>query len=375
MSNAIYHKNDIIEIENFISKEDCINIIQYLNSEPSKWTVFNETFTQCYGMPLSFYDKNLDNYKLKRDIFEDIHFKFKNTIQSVFSKKFTGVTYHAQKWNTGGAVDPHSDISDLEGNLNTNSTNKFTVILYLNDDYQGGELYFTQHDIKIKPKAGSIVTFPGDHTNIHGVSEVLNNIRYTIVSWWDYDNTSIIDDQIFSNDTYINKKIHYYKNIVKSPQSIIDKLNSIGTEWQFYPTKVGNGQAYEKNSYEFEEYKKVDIENIGNEILECIKDYEIKNNIKLKRFTDPILTRAYPGKHSGPHTDSHGDSNSPYITIIITLNDKYNGGEIVFEKQNLTLKPDPGSVLIYPCVEPYSHIPTLITSGSKISCIIFGFKE
>ena len=375
MFNAIYHKNNIVEIENFISKEDCTNIIKYLNLDPTRWSVFNETFSECYGMPLSFYDKNLDSYGLRKDMFEDIHTRFKNIIEHTFNKKFIGVTYHAQKWNVGGAVEPHSDISDLEGNLNKNSTNKFTVILYLNDDYEGGELYFTQHNIKIKPKAGSIITFPGDHTNIHGVSEVLNNTRYTIVSWWDYDSKSTSISENFFNDLYTNKKIHYYRNVIKNAEEFINKINEINVEWQFYPTKVLDGQAYQKNAYEFEEYKKININMISEEVIKCIKDYEIKNNIKINRFTDPVVTKAYPGKHYGPHTDSHGDINSPYITIIITLNDTYGGGEIIFEKQNLTLKADPGSVLIYPCIEPYSHMPSLITSGSKISCIIFGFKE
>lgn len=375
MSNIIYHKNDIIEIQDFISKQDCINIIEYLDSDKRNWTVFNEGFNYCYGMPLSFYDRDLDNYNLKRDFFEYIHLKFKKSIESSFNKSFVGTTYHAQKWNIGGSVEPHSDISDLEGNLNNNSTNKFTVILYLNDDYDGGELYFTQHNISIKPKTGSILMFPGDHTNIHGVGEVLKNSRYTLVSWWDYDSKFINNDKDFSNDLYINKKIHYYKNVIKDPQDFISRVNNIHSEWQFYPTKVSDGQAYQKNSYEFEEYKNIDINIIDKEILDCIKDYETKNNIKIKKFTDPVVTKAYPGKHSGPHTDSHGDSNSPYITIIVVLNDNYGGGEMVFEKQNLALKAHAGSVLIYPCIEPYSHTPNLITSGSKISCIIFGFKE
>jgi len=374
MSDVIYHKHDIVEIKNFISKKESELIIKYLDSQPEKWIVFNESFTKCYGMPLSFYDKKLENYGLEKNIFENINYRFKDAIEETFNQKFTGVTYHAQKWDKGGMVEIHSDTSDLDGNPNQNSTNKYTIILYLNDNYNGGELYFPQHDLKIKPQSGSILTFPGDHSNIHGVNEVKNETRYTIVSWWNNE-IKEFKQQDYTNDLYTNKKIFYYKNVIKNPQNILDKIEDMGSPWKFYPTKATEGQAYEVNTYEFTEYKKLEIEEIKNILKDCINDYETKNNIKITKFTDMVIHRSYPGKHLGPHTDSHGDAKSPYITVMIDLNDNYSGGELIFDKQDLTLKPIAGSILIYPCVEPYSHLPSLITAGSKISILLFGFKD
>jgi hypothetical protein len=55
------------------------------------------------------------------------------------------------------------------------------VIIYLNDDYEGGELYFTQHDLRVKPKAGTLVSFPGTDKYLHGVANVLpGETRYVI---------------------------------------------------------------------------------------------------------------------------------------------------------------------------------------------------
>ena len=374
MSDVIYHKHDIVEIKNFISEKESELIIKYLNSNPEKWMVFNETFTKCYGMPLSFYDKVLEEYGLENNIFENINHRFKETIESIFNKKFTGVTYHAQKWDVGGMVEVHSDTSDLEGNPNHNITNEYTIILYLNDNYGGGELYFPQHDLIIKPKPGSILTFPGNHTNIHGVNEVKNETRYTVVSWWNTD-VKKLEDVAVDDDYYKKEKIFYYKCIIKNHKNILDNLENLSEPWKFYPTKAVEGEPYELNSYQFTEYKKVYIEEIRDVLQECIKDYEIKNNIKIKNFTDMVIHRSYPGKHMGPHTDSHGDHKSPYITVMIDLNDNYEGGELIFDKQELTIKPSAGSVLIYPCVEPYSHLPSLITAGSKVSAIMYGFKD
>lgn len=56
-------------------------------------------------------------------------------------------------------------------------------VIYLNDDYEGGELYFKDLDIYIKPEAGDYITFPGNRHYQHGVTEVTGAVRYTLSTW------------------------------------------------------------------------------------------------------------------------------------------------------------------------------------------------
>lgn len=56
-------------------------------------------------------------------------------------------------------------------------------ILYLNDDYQGGELEFVHCNLKIKPKAGSLYLFPSGYTHAHIAHEVIKGTKYAIVTW------------------------------------------------------------------------------------------------------------------------------------------------------------------------------------------------
>jgi hypothetical protein len=42
-------------------------------------------------------------------------------------------------------------------------------LIYLNDNYDGGELYFPHHDLKIKPEPGMLISFPGNWWNRHGI--------------------------------------------------------------------------------------------------------------------------------------------------------------------------------------------------------------
>jgi hypothetical protein len=53
--------------------------------------------------------------------------------------------------------------------------------LYLNDDFEGGELEFKNLPIKIKPKAGMLVGIPGGEEYTHRVNKVLGpNSRHTL---------------------------------------------------------------------------------------------------------------------------------------------------------------------------------------------------
>jgi hypothetical protein len=56
-----------------------------------------------------------------------------------------------------------------------------SIVIYINDDYNGGALHFVDHDIKVKPKAGSLLIFPSTNDYMHGVEEVLEGpSRYAI---------------------------------------------------------------------------------------------------------------------------------------------------------------------------------------------------
>lgn len=175
------------------------------------------------------------------------------------------------------------------------------------------------------------------------------------------------------HNLYTNEKIFYYKDIIKNTEGIIKQIENSKPDWEFWSTKPSNDEPYKRSSYEFADYKPVNLEILNIVTNTCITHYEKENNIKLSSLTSMTANKYYPGKHMGEHSDSHGNLGSPSITIMINLNDNYSGGELVFKGQNLTLKPESGSILIYPSVEPYYHSPELITKGSKICCTIFGY--
>ena len=57
-------------------------------------------------------------------------------------------------------------------------------ITILNDDYEGGELIFPQHDVSIKLGAGDVIMWPSMDYQ-HGVNVVTGGqTRYSLVSFW-----------------------------------------------------------------------------------------------------------------------------------------------------------------------------------------------
>lgn len=57
---------------------------------------------------------------------------------------------------------------------------------YLNDDYEGGELYFDKLNLKIKPKAGDLYLFPSSYIYSHSAMPVTSGTKYSIVTMLDY---------------------------------------------------------------------------------------------------------------------------------------------------------------------------------------------
>lgn len=59
----------------------------------------------------------------------------------------------------------------------------FSLLIYLNDDFEGGAIYFNNFDLRIQPKAGMLVAFPSDYRYLHTAEKVISGERYAIVSW------------------------------------------------------------------------------------------------------------------------------------------------------------------------------------------------
>jgi hypothetical protein len=81
-----------------------------------------------------------------------------------------------REYNPGSKMSAHSDMYSYVKENGKEVVPSLTAILYLNEDYVGGEINFIHDDLVIKPKAGSMVIFPSNKQ--HEVLEILSGNRY-----------------------------------------------------------------------------------------------------------------------------------------------------------------------------------------------------
>ena len=190
MGNLGIKVNTIVEIPNFIDSEIVPKMINFFENCDVDWG--DIAFYGSSGKGIKTDSETMKKFDLPEGFFDKIKNKYQEAVQTVFEREVRANTSHAQKWDIGGFASPHSDNSDNDGKPNAFEINKYVGILYLNDDYEGGELYFCDKDnnmetyLSFKPNVYSYYVFPGGYENIHGVSEITKGTRYTMVSFWDY---------------------------------------------------------------------------------------------------------------------------------------------------------------------------------------------
>ena len=76
----------------------------------------------------------------------------------------------------------HADIVNLDG-----AKRFLGMLIYLNDDFDGGETIFPQFDISIKPKKGRIIIFPPFWTYMHHGAVSTNGFdKYFLMTFLNY---------------------------------------------------------------------------------------------------------------------------------------------------------------------------------------------
>jgi hypothetical protein len=82
------------------------------------------------------------------------------------------------KYFTGTSMGPHTDSSPNP------TTEHISAVLYLNDNYSGGEIAFPDHGVVIKPTAGSLIMFPSTPPFFHESREITNGTKYMSPAFW-----------------------------------------------------------------------------------------------------------------------------------------------------------------------------------------------
>jgi hypothetical protein len=215
LDNMVYYYEDAVE--NF---EKVVNIIKELRDADSvdqdglwsDWTASDEK-TFIYGETQTFDFNQIkfmdEPHKSKMEfVYRSIMQSFYN-VSKDYAKEVGDLDeprlfpmFSIKKYNTGSAMGAHYD--QLDGD----KTLRYSLVMYLNDDYEGGEISFklseyedhhqitspnldydialanNEIDFGVKPSAGSIIIFPSSAPYYHIAHMVKLGAKYMVPSHW-----------------------------------------------------------------------------------------------------------------------------------------------------------------------------------------------
>jgi len=170
-------------IKNLISDEECDyfynkKLLKFKNRETSKWGDADQVLiTENDEEDLSFIDK--------------VNSSFMAAVKEYYgySKELCVFESNFYIWRENVAIRPHMDNWDPN---HDSQWNLFSSVFYLNDDFEGGQIYFPNLKFTYKPEKGSLIMFPDDERigndllrerHLHGVHGAKSGVRMTVATW------------------------------------------------------------------------------------------------------------------------------------------------------------------------------------------------
>jgi predicted 2-oxoglutarate/Fe(II)-dependent dioxygenase YbiX len=139
----------------------------------------NQDVRTNYNLGITYIARNIGN-----QVAQNIHNQFYVLLLATtipYAKKHNIAELHHEdyqllKYKTGQEYKAHADGG-------TDIGRAISAVLYLNDDYEGGEIEFPNFGVKLKPKSGTLVLFPSTYPYAHIAHPVIEGTKYAIVTW------------------------------------------------------------------------------------------------------------------------------------------------------------------------------------------------
>ena len=167
--------------ENFISLDECQKFIDLSKSNKKEisYVMGQQSVEHPYITHLewknhgaSYYNGDVDTTvpSLDEEVVTRVNSICKN-FDSNANLDYVGVV----RWPIGTFMKPHVDDNDVH------KPDMFAAMLYLNDDFEGGNTVF--HDLVVKPEVGKLIIFSNSQY-LHYVTKVESDERFVLSFWY-----------------------------------------------------------------------------------------------------------------------------------------------------------------------------------------------
>jgi|TARA_R110000803_G_scaffold29044_1_gene66613 Rps23 Pro-64 3,4-dihydroxylase Tpa1-like proline 4-hydroxylase len=178
------HTEAIIELKKVINPTITKNLIALIDKKSKDKLQINDggvnqNVRNVNGYHLNFATPtNLFYWNVIKKEIERVYALYKAKFPKMMSIKINQIDL--LKYLPGGKYEVHTDHFTI-------SPRHLSIIINLNEDYEGGDLIFTdQYEKEIKRyklNEGSVVFFPSNFMYPHSIEPIKKGTRYSIVAW------------------------------------------------------------------------------------------------------------------------------------------------------------------------------------------------
>ncbi len=169
--------------------------------------IINGKYTAVYDKWCTAEFVNYENFT------EDLNYiveKIKECVENNYNISCYNAEINFLHYKEGASYSSHIDGQLLEeDNVKRVTERDITCVFYLNEDYNGGEIYFNFFNKIHKPNANDLLIYPTTWEYMHGVNTV-HGSRYAIVIWFTTTPHLNVDSKI-KNKTILNQLVNYLK--------------------------------------------------------------------------------------------------------------------------------------------------------------------
>lgn len=210
---------NILIAPNVISKEGVAFIIEHAKRQKKEdLSVFDPEQSNKSGNTKFSVDKKIRDTQMidLEDIASEIIDLYRNVVLNVINPFYEFEVKDSElpqllHYGIDGHYMPHCDGESLwkpPGNeplIWRKSTDRdLSTVLFLNDDFEGGDFVFPELRVRVRPEPGMLVCFPSTHEYLHGVEPVTKGTRYSMVNWMTVKGFPSMEDETQMINTKYN---------------------------------------------------------------------------------------------------------------------------------------------------------------------------
>jgi hypothetical protein len=183
LTKTVVYEKDVYEIKGFLTEEEMKLLSDFIQSSTEKdWA--NTIEDDLTGNTNDGWNERLLYLKGMQFDFSLLSDRLKNFfLNADHINSFSNIQRYRPNENMPVHIDNHWD-----------KNVKFGIVIYINDNYVDGEIYYPELSLEIKPQAGSLIIHPAGQP--HGVKQVGG-----------FQNRYILSAFVHGKDAVLNREV------------------------------------------------------------------------------------------------------------------------------------------------------------------------